>query len=96
MKDMGICHGSKAQAVEVIVGKDIVYEHKNIQQMETEDGSEVYEYHEYQWTPSEWIEELGRRNKELQETLDTTTEVLDDLMLNIIPSILPVDDLVEE
>lgn len=96
MKDMGICHGSKAQAVEVIVGKDIVYEHKNIQQMETEDGSEVYEYHEYQWAPSEWIEELGRRNKELQETLDTTTEVLDDLMLNIIPSILPVDDLVEE
>ncbi len=91
MKDMGIRYGSASQAIEVIVTDTKVYEHTDIEQVETEDGSEVYQYHEYQWTPAEWIEELGKRNQVLQEQLNTTTETLDDLMVNVIPSLLPVE-----
>ena len=90
MKDIGIVHGSKTQAVEVIVTKDVVYEHTDIEQVETEDGSELYQYHEYQWTPDEWIEELGSRNQSLQEQVNMTTDTLDDLMTNIIPSLLMI------
>ena len=92
MKDMGIVKGSKEQAVEVIVGIDTVYEHTDIELVETEDGSELYQYHEIQYTLKEWIGVLGQKNQALQEEVNTTTETLDDLMTNVIPALLPVDD----
>lgn len=70
MKDMGIIHGSKEQAIPLVVGFDTVYVHTGIKEVELEDsfGNKYteWEYHEVQYTKDEYIKKLSNDNEELK------------------------------
>ena len=68
MKDMGIVTGSSAQAQELVVGKDTVYVHTDI--VELEDG--LYQYHEIQYDKDEYIKLMSEKNKTLENQLTDT------------------------
>lgn len=69
MKDMGIIYGSAKQAVPLIVGKDTVYVHTDIEQvLEDLEGSPVenlYRFHEIQYEKDEYIKILSEDNTNL-------------------------------
>lgn len=73
MKDMGLVYGSAAQAVPLIVGKDTVYLHTDIEKVEElPDGGKVqdmYSYHEIQYTKDEFIHRLAIELTDTQEAL---------------------------
>lgn len=71
MKDMGIVQGSPEMAVPLIVGKDTVYVHTDIQQVPDEEGNMVWQYHEIQYDKDEYIRLLSEKNDELDEILNT-------------------------
>lgn len=87
MKDMGIIQGSKEQAVPLIIGKDTVYEHTEIEQvMEDHEGNPVddlFKFHEIQYGKDEYIKIMNERNKNTESTLDI-------LLTEIIPGLMPV------
>lgn len=61
MKNMGIVQGSATQAIPLVVGKDTVYVHTNIQPV-LEDGKPVdnlFSYNEVQYDKDEYIQFLG-------------------------------------
>ena len=66
MKDMGYVTGTVAQAKEVIVNKDTVYVHTDIQKVEGvdefENPFEYYTYHEIQYEKDEYIQMLAEQN----------------------------------
>ncbi len=70
MKDIGIVGGSAAQAVPLVVGKDTVYVHTDIEPVETEDGTEQYQYHEVQYDKDEYIKLMSERNAETESLLN--------------------------
>ena len=72
MIDKGIVQGSKEQAKELIVGTDTVYVHSNIKPIETDDGSEIYEYNETQYTKDEYIHLLAEKNTSLEKEITST------------------------
>lgn len=76
MIDVGIVHGSKEQAKELIVGKDIVYVHSDIEKIEKDiDGNTVdnqYQYHEVQYTKDEYIHLLAEKNTSLEKEITST------------------------
>lgn len=72
MINKGIVRGSKEQAKELIVGVDTVYVHSNIEQVETDDSSEVYQYNEIQYTKDEYIHLLSEKNASLEEEVTST------------------------
>ena len=80
MKDMGIQQGSEAWAKDVIVTDDIVYVHEDIQEITNDDGSTVYQYHEYQYSPSEYIEKQSEEISNLEEQNNSMQDALDYLM----------------
>lgn len=73
MKDMGIRYGSKEQAVPLIIGKDTVYEHTEIEQVfEDQDGNSVddlFKYHEIQYDKDEYIKIITERNANIESQL---------------------------
>lgn len=71
MKDMGIVQGSPEMAVPLIVGKDTVYVHTDIQQVPDAEGNMVWQYHEIQYDKDEYIRLLSEKNDELDEILNT-------------------------
>lgn len=71
MKDMGIVQGSPEMAVPLVVGKDTVYVHTDIQQVPDEEGNMVWQYHEIQYDKDEYIRLLSEKNDELDEILNT-------------------------
>lgn len=79
MIDVGIVQGSKEQAVGLVVGTDTVYVHSDIEPVETEDGSEVYQYHEVQYTKDEYIHLLSEKNAVMEEELTATQIALCDV-----------------
>lgn len=79
MIDVGIVQGSKEQAVDLVVGTDTVYVHSDIEPVETEDGSEVYQYHEVQYTKDEYIHLLSEKNAVMEEELTATQIALCDV-----------------
>jgi hypothetical protein len=79
MIDVGIVKGSKEQAKELIVGSDTVYVHSDIEQVETDDGSEVYQYKEIQYTKDEYIHLLSERNAALEDEVTATQIALCDV-----------------
>ena len=84
MKDMGIRTGSTAWAVPVIVTNDTVYVHKDIEQVTEVNGEQVtdcYKYHEYQYTSKEYIEMIGKENSTLKSQMEITQKALDSLLL---------------
>ena len=84
MKDMGERCGSSAWALPIVVTDDCVYVHKDIEQVTKVNGEQVtdcYKYHEYQYTPKEYIEMIGKENSTLKSQMETTHEALDSLLL---------------
>lgn len=71
MKDMGIVQGSPEMAVPLIVGKDTVYVHTDIEQMSDAEGNMVWQYHEIQYDKDEYIRLMSEKNDELDEILNT-------------------------
>lgn len=80
MIDCGYVTGSKEQAKELIVGTDTVYVHSDIKAVETEDGSEVYQYNEVQYSKDEYIHLLSEKNTSLENQMESTQEVIDFLL----------------
>ena len=84
MKDMGERFGSSAWAIPVIVTDDCVYVHKDIEQVTEVNGEQVtdcYKYHEYQYTSKEYIEMIGKENVELKKQIETTQKAVDLILL---------------
>ena len=71
MKDIGIVQGSPEMAVPLIVGKDTVYVHTDIQQVQDAEGNMVWQYHEIQYDKDEYIRLLSEKNDELDEIVNT-------------------------
>lgn len=76
MKDCGVVCGSKEQAKELIVGKDTVYVHTNIEEATGEKGEKLFQYHEIQYDKDEYIELMGIQNKETNDILNTMLGVM--------------------
>lgn len=80
MKDNGIVQGSAAFAVPVVVKPDAVYVHTDIQKVEPQEemdqGSDVYQYHEYVYTPEEYIQLIGSENDTLKGQLADVSDEL--------------------
>ena len=76
MKDMGIVFGSAEQAVPLVIGKDTVYVHSDIQQiLEDKDGKPVtnlFQYREIQYNKDEYIKLLSEKNDSLGQQLTNT------------------------
>jgi len=75
MKDMGIVQGSVAQAVPLIVGKDTVYVHTNIERLppnDEHDETERYQYHEIQYDKDEYIHYMNEKIALTEQQLTDT------------------------
>lgn len=74
MKDMGNVQGSAEQAKPLIVGKDTVYVHTNIVQMEDTEGNlidNLYSYDEVQYTINEYLKlVIDENNKATSDITD--------------------------
>jgi len=70
--------GSETQAQPLVIGKDTVYVHTNIEQVETEHGL-IWEYDEEQYTIPEY---LVMENEKLRQELVMQGEVVDTLILD--------------
>ena len=55
MIDMGIVQGSPEMAVPLVVGKDTVYVHTDIQQVPDAEGNVVWQYREIQYDLHEYL-----------------------------------------
>ena len=77
MKKMGRRQGSEYWAQHVLLGKDTLYEHTNIELINEEEG--LYAYDEVQYTKDEYIEELGRRQSQKDEDITNLELAIADL-----------------
>lgn len=79
MKDMGIVQGNTEQAKDLVIGKDTVYVHTDIEPItEDADGNPVedlYQYHEIQYDKDEYI-------KQMDEDIAAAQEAIDFLLMN--------------
>lgn len=73
MIDKGIVRGSESQAKPLIVGVDTVYVHTNIEQVATDDNSEVYQYNEIQYDKDEYTQIMSEN---ITSLFDYSTELL--------------------
>lgn len=76
MKDYGIVYGSAEQAKPLVVGKDTVYVHTDIKEVELEDGSKTFQYHEIQYTKDEYIALISEKNSRLESDIIDTQAAL--------------------
>ena len=72
MKDMGIVQGSPEMAVPLVVGKDTVYVHTDIQQVPDAEGNMVWQYHEVQYDKDEYIRLMDEKNAVIEQQLTDT------------------------
>lgn len=76
MKDMGIIQGSKEQAVPLIIGKDTVYEHSEIEQvLKDHEGKSIdnlFKFREVQYGKDEYIKMMAETNENLGTQLTAT------------------------
>lgn len=69
MKDVGIVHGSREQAVPLVVGADTVYIHTDIEEVTTTDeltgeARTDFKYHEIQYGKDEYIRLMAEQTDE--------------------------------
>jgi len=71
MKDMGVVQGSAEQAVPLIIGKDTVYVHTDIERIPPDDEREgdLYQYHEVQYEKDEYIRFMAEQITDTQLAL---------------------------
>lgn len=84
MKDMGVVQGSEAQAKPLIVDKDTVYIHTDIEKVEGKEFNgrkieNLYSYHEIQYGKDEYIQMLAEQNETLEQQLTDTQLALCDV-----------------
>lgn len=76
MKDIGLIQGSAALAVPLIIGKDTVYVHTNIEKIDVDaEGNptdNLYQYNEVQYTKDEYIRLLSENNTSLEKEITST------------------------
>lgn len=88
MKDIGIVFGSAKQAVPLIVGKDTVYVHSDIQQiLEDNEGKPVtnlFQYHEIQYDKDEYIKLIAEKNADLGRRLTDTQLALVEIYESVV------------
>ena len=70
MKKIKNVQGSTKQAQPLIVNKDTVYEHTNIELINEEEG--LYAYDEVQYTKDEYIQMIAEKNETLERDLTDT------------------------
>ena len=84
MKDMGIINCSTAQAIPLIVGKDTVYVHTDIEQVKTDSQGKptenLWKCHEVQYEKDEYIKKMSEANIQVQAQVESTQEALDFLI----------------
>jgi len=68
VKILGV-RGSAAQAEPLVVGKDTVYVHTNIERIVDSEMDE-YQYDEIQYEKDEYIEQMSASLEETQEAVD--------------------------
>lgn len=73
MIDNGVVVGGKEQAVPLIISKDSVYIHTEIEKIENED---LWRYKEIQYTKDEYIKLLADKNKTLEKQIEDTEVAL--------------------
>jgi len=93
MKDYGIVHGGSTQAVPLIIGKDTVYVHTNITKIEPDPNDEfaqadLYSYNEIQYDKDEYIELMSKKNDALEVKSITQDSVINELLFEIIPTMI--------
>ena len=93
MKNYGIVHGSAKQAVPLIIGKDTVYVHTNIIKLEPDHNDEfapadLYSYEEIQYDKDEYIGLISKKNDALEGKVTTQDAVINELMFEIIPTMV--------
>ena len=85
MKDMGVIQGSAEQAVPLIIGKDTVYVHTDIEQVfkdnEGKSVDNLFKFHEVQYDKDEYIKIIAETNKDLTAQMEVTQEVIDVILL---------------
>lgn len=81
MKDVGIVHGSEAQAKDIIISVDTVYVHSDIKKVEKKDEKDpdVWEYHEIQYGKDEYIKLMAEKNTSLEKQVTDTQIALTEL-----------------
>lgn len=83
MKDVGKVQGSADQALPLIVGKDTVYIHTDIEKVETDPNGEkvenLYSYNEKQYGKDEYIKLLSEEKDRLENELTSTQLALCDV-----------------
>ena len=72
MKDYGIVLGSAEQAKALIVGKDTVYVHSDIEEITGENGEIFFRYREIQYEKDEYIKLISDQNAALQKQITDT------------------------
>ena len=77
MKKVGRIRGSAEQALPLIVGKDTVYVHTNIEKVEETDANgerveNLFEYDETQYPKDEYIKLLSEQNAAMEDSLTET------------------------
>lgn len=87
MKDIGVILCSTAQAKPLIVGKDTVYVHTNIQQIKKDSWgnptNNLWSCHEVQYTKDEYIELMAKKNELLETQLTDTQLALTEIYENM-------------
>lgn len=73
MIDNGIVIGSQEQAVPLVISKDSVYIHAEIEKIENED---LWRYKEIEYTKDEYIKLLADKNKTLEKQIEDTEVAL--------------------
>ena len=61
MKDVGIVCGNAEMAIPVYIGKNLIYIHTDIKRVEDEETLDMYQYHEYQYTKAEYMDNVLRK-----------------------------------
>ena len=82
MKEIKNVQGSTEQAQPLIVNKDTVYVHTNIEQATDEDGNVIdnlYVYDEVQYTKDEYIKLISDKNETLEKEVTETQLALCEL-----------------
>lgn len=80
MKDMGVIQGSATQAVPIVIGKDMVYIHSDITQIE--DG--LFEYHEIQYGKDEYIATMAENSVNLAAQASNLNLELEELTNTVV------------
>ena len=71
MKKINNVRGDYQQAQPLIVGKDTVYVHSNIQKHTDYRGFDYYTYYEFQYNKDEYLLKIFNENELIKEVLDS-------------------------